>query len=150
YMDIDGEAGTSIRRSSVPADLSHLAWDVTNVAYHLRASGGACIIGVGGGRDVQSALMFGHELVVGVEVNPIFIDLLRNKFGEFAGVAGDARARLVVDEVRSYLARSTERFAVVQMSLIDTWAATGAGAFSLSENALYTVEAWTTILERLD
>ena len=35
------------------------------------------------------------------------------------------------------------------MSLIDTWAATGAGAFSLSENALYTVEAWNTFLQRL-
>lgn len=149
YMDIDGDAGTAIRRSS-PEDLSHLAWDVTNVAYRLRPSGGACIIGVGGGRDVQSALLFGHERVLGVEVNPIFIDLLRNEFRDFAGVARDDRARLVVDEARSYLARSTERFAVVQMSLIDTWAATGAGAFSLSENALYTVEAWTTILERLD
>jgi len=35
------------------------------------------------------------------------------------------------------------------MSLIDTWAATGAGAFSLSENALYTVEAWQTFFNRL-
>jgi hypothetical protein len=150
YMSIDGDAGTSIRRWSAPDDLAHLAWDVTNVAYQLRPGGGACIIGVGGGRDVQSALLFGHQRVVGVEVNPIFIDLLQNEFGAFAGVARDDRARLVVDEARSYLARSTERFAVVQMSLIDTWAATGAGAFSLSENALYTVEAWTTILARLD
>lgn len=150
YMDIDGDAGTSIRRWSSPEDLSHLAWDVTNVAYRLRPAGGACIIGVGGGRDVQSALLFGHERVLGVEVNPIFIDLLQNEFAEFAGLARDGRARLVVDEARSYLARSQERFAVVQMSLIDTWAATGAGAFSLSENALYTVEAWGTILERLE
>ena len=35
------------------------------------------------------------------------------------------------------------------MSLIDTWAATGAGAFSFTENALYTVEAWRLFLERL-
>jgi hypothetical protein len=150
YMNIDGDAGTSIRRWSSLEDLSHLAWDVTNVAYQLRPRGGACVVGVGGGRDVQSALAFGHERVVGVEVNPIFIDVLQNELGDFAGVARDKRARLVVDEARSYLARSTERFSVVQMSLIDTWAATGAGAFSLSENTLYTVEAWKTILERLD
>jgi hypothetical protein len=36
------------------------------------------------------------------------------------------------------------------MSLIDTWAATGAGAFSLSENSLYTVEAWDLYLNRLE
>ena len=35
------------------------------------------------------------------------------------------------------------------MSLIDTWAATGAGAFSLSENALYTLEAWKICFDRL-
>src|SRR4029077_18139183 len=36
-----------------------------------------------------------------------------------------------------------------QMSLIDPWAATGAGAFSLSENGLYTVEAWKIFLGTL-
>jgi hypothetical protein len=35
------------------------------------------------------------------------------------------------------------------MSLIDTWAATGAGAFTLSENGLYTVEGWKVFLSRL-
>ena len=33
------------------------------------------------------------------------------------------------------------------MSLIDTWAATGAGAFTLSENGLYTREGWRILLE---
>ena len=36
------------------------------------------------------------------------------------------------------------------MSLIDTWAATAAGAFVFSENSLYTVEAWKLFLERLN
>jgi hypothetical protein len=35
------------------------------------------------------------------------------------------------------------------MSLIDTWAATGAGAFSLSENGLYTVQGWRTFFDHL-
>jgi hypothetical protein len=35
------------------------------------------------------------------------------------------------------------------MSLIDTWAATGAGAFTLSENGLYTVDGWKVFLSRL-
>src|SRR5262249_44979530 len=34
-------------------------------------------------------------------------------------------------------------------SMIDTWAATGAGAFSLSENGLYTVEGWRTFFDHL-
>ena len=54
-----------------------------------------------------------------------------------------------VDEARSWFARADQTFDVIQMSLIDTWAATGAGAFTLSENGLYTVEAWRIFLDRL-
>jgi spermidine synthase len=58
--------------------------------------------------------------------------------------------RFVVDEGRSWFARSTEKFDLIQMSMIDTFAATGAGAFSLSENGLYTVEGWKTFLSALN
>jgi hypothetical protein len=53
------------------------------------------------------------------------------------------------DEARSWFARTEQKFDLVQMSLIDTWAATGAGAFALSENGLYTVEAWRIFLDHL-
>ncbi len=148
WMRIDGDAGTTVRQFNSPADIEHLRFDVTNVAYFLRPPGQACIIGVGGGRDIQSGLLFGHR-VTGIDVNRIFIDLLQTYFRDFAGLARNDRVTLVVDEARSYLARSSLRCSVLQMSLIDTWAATGAGAFSFTENALYTVEAWRLFLERL-
>ncbi len=148
-MNIDGEAGTTMRRFTKTEDIDHLRFDVTNVGYYLRSEGGACVIGVGAGRDIQSALLFGHSRVTGVEVNPIFIGLIENEFREFVGIADREEVDLVVDEARSYLSRTTDRYEIIQMSLIDTWAATGAGAFSLSENALYTVEAWQMIVKRL-
>jgi spermidine synthase len=148
-MTIDGAASTTLRRFASPADIEHLRYDITNVAYYLRPHGGALVIGVGAGRDIQSALLFGHERVVGVEVNPVFIDLLQGRFRDFAGIAGRSGVRLVVDEARSFLSRTTEEFSIIQMSLTDTWAATGAGAFSLSENSLYTEEAWQVFLGRL-
>ena len=40
-------------------------------------------------------------------------------------------------------------FDLIEMSMVDTWAATGAGAFSLSENGLYTVEGWKAFLSAL-
>jgi hypothetical protein len=58
--------------------------------------------------------------------------------------------RFEVDEARSWFARTPRSFDVIQMSLIDTWAATGAGAFTLTENGLYTVEAWQRFLGRLN
>ncbi|MDM8561278.1 hypothetical protein [Candidatus Parabeggiatoa sp. HSG14] len=148
-MNIDGEAGTYVQKFSSPKDIEHLRFDITNIAYYLRPTGGACIIGVGGGRDLQSAVLFGHEKVVGVDVNPIFIGLLQNEFREFAGLADHKGVTFKVEEARSYLSRMPDKYSIIQMSLIDTWAATGAGAFSLSENALYTTEAWQIFFNRL-
>ncbi|MFC1829619.1 hypothetical protein ACFL0O_08410, partial [Thermodesulfobacteriota bacterium] len=70
FMNIDGDAGTTLCRFASLEDIEHLRFDVTNIAYFLRPHGGACIIGVGGGRDIQSAILFGHKKVIGVDVNP--------------------------------------------------------------------------------
>ncbi|MCX7012834.1 MAG: hypothetical protein NTW86_09805, partial [Candidatus Sumerlaeota bacterium] len=149
HMTIDGEAGTELQGFKTLKDIDHLRYDVTSVAYRLRPHGGACVIGVGGGRDILTGILFGQERIVGLDVNPIFIRLLEGRFRDFAGIAGYPGVTLVVDEARSWLSRSTDRFAVLQMSLIDTFAATGAGAFSLTENSLYTVEGWKIFLKRL-
>ena len=146
YLDIDGLAGTNVAEFSTT---EVLRYDVSNVGYYLRPSGGALIIGVGGGRDVQSAVEFGHERVIGLEVNPILVDLLNNQMRDFVGIVDHPSVQIVTDEARGYLSRSNDTFALIQMSLIDTWAATGAGAFTLTENALYTVEGWQVFIDRL-
>ncbi len=148
-LSIDGKAGTIITEHQDKSSLEYLRYDLTNLAYWLRPTGGACVIGVGGGRDVMSALAFGHESITGVEINPAFVNLLKGEFREMANIADQAGVELVVDEARSWLSRTDKRFRVIQMSMIDTWAATTAGAYALSENNLYTTEAWKTFLSRL-
>jgi len=148
-MTIDGLAGTTLRKFQKNEDIQHLAYDVVNTVYFLRPHGGALIMGVGGGRDIQSALLFGQERVVGVDVNPFFIRLHQHELKNISGIAASGKVHLTVDDARSYVARTKERFSVIQMTLIDTWAATGAGAFTLTENNLYTLEAWTLFLEHL-
>src|SRR5260370_29269342 len=54
-----------------------------------------------------------------------------------------------VTDGRSYLRSTPQRFDVVQMTLVDTWASTAAGAFALSENNLYTVEAFREYFDHL-
>jgi hypothetical protein len=108
------------------------------------------VVGAGGGRDVLSALTLGASSVTAVEINKDIIRTANERFGDFTGhLDRDPRVRFVNDEARSYIARSDERFGLVQISLIDTWAATAAGAFVLSENSIYTKEAWTTFLNHL-
>ncbi len=147
--DIDAGAGTWITQFTTDDSVDYLRYDVTNMVHYIRPGGNVCIIGSGGGRDVQSAIIFGHLEVTGVDVNPIFINLLQTKFRDFAGIAGRPGVKLVADEARSYVSKTPEKYSVIQMSLVDTWAATAAGAFTLSENSLYTVEAWRTFYDHL-
>ncbi|MCA9663050.1 MAG: hypothetical protein KC486_32245, partial [Myxococcales bacterium] len=91
----------------------------------------------------------GHAPVVGIELNRDIVDLHRGRLADFSGIAALPGVELVADEARSFLARDDRQYAVITMSLIDTWAATGAGAYALSENGLYTVEGWSRIVDRL-
>jgi len=149
-MVIDGSAATVMTRWD--GDLGSLDWvkhDVTALPYWLRRGGDVAVVGVGGGRDLLTALWARSRSVTAIEINDTFVELLEGRLRDFARLAERPELRLVHDEARSFLTRTEDRYDVVQMSLIDTWAATGAGAFTLSENGLYTVEAFEVFLEAL-
>jgi spermidine synthase len=149
-LDIDGSAGTSMYQFDGDLKkLDFLRYDITNLAYAIRSKGRSAVIGVGGGRDLLSAYLFGFRDVTGVELNSVFIDFLTREFRDYNHLADLPGVRLFVDEARSWFARTNERFDLVEMSLIDTWAATGAGAYSLSENGLYTTQGWHHFLSAL-
>jgi spermidine synthase len=153
YMDIDAAASTPILQ--VTPDLSnvqYLKYELTAVAYRLKPPGfSALVIGPGGGRDLVSALVFGAGHVDGVEINPIIAnDVMRDKFREFSGgIYTHPRVRIAVDDGRSFVRGSPDRYDIIQASLVDTWAATAAGAYTLTENTLYTVEAFNDYLDHL-
>ena len=155
YMDIDSAASTPILH--VSADLSnaqYLRYELTAFAYHLKSGDPrftALVIGPGGGRDLVSALVFGARHVDGVEINPIIADdVMRDRFRDFSGgIYTHPRVRIVVDDGRSFVRRTPDRYDVIQASLVDTWAATAAGAYTLTENTLYTVEAFNDYLDHL-
>ena len=149
-LDIDGEAATPVyRHRGGTEELSFLGYDVTSMAARLRAGGTAAIIGVGGGRDVLTAYLFGFKRIVGIELNPGIEDLVMRQFAGFGNLSGVPGLEYHLDEGRSYLSRTDEKFDVIQASMVDTWAATAAGAMTLSENALYTVEAWRIFYQHL-
>jgi hypothetical protein len=154
---IDGTAGTMITgypKADDPeaaARTDFLRYDVTNLGYYgLDKGSETAVIGVGGGRDVLSALEFDADKVTGIEINNNILDIVTNKLGDFTNLKSNPRVRLVNDEARSWLTRSDDQFDMIQMSLIDTWAASSAGAYALSENSLYTTDAWNTFFDRID
>jgi hypothetical protein len=149
-LRIDGGAFTVCTRFRDGDDLRWLGYDLTSLGFHLRGPGAVAVIGVGGGRDLLTAVAFGSRRVTGIEVNGIFLRLLTRDLRSFAGLAGRPGMRLVHAEGRSFLAATEERFDLIQMALVDTWASTSAGAMTLTENGLYTVDAWRLFLNRLE
>lgn len=151
FLSIDANAGTPLTRyQGDPAQIDHFKYDATNMVHYLRPDSNVLVVGVGGGRDVLSALAFKQRSVTGVEINGDILDIDNRLYGDFTGhLDRNPKVRLVNDEARSYLTRSHDRFDILEVSLIDTWAATAAGAFVLSENSLYTLEAWQVFLNRL-
>ena len=148
---IDSAASTVLTHyNGDPSTTTFLRYDITNLAHYLRSDAKVLVVGVGGGRDILSALQFDQKSVTGVEINGTMLDILNHRYGDFTGhLDRDPRVSFVNDEARSYLARTDKRFDILQISLIDTFAATSAGAFALSENSLYTTDAWKLFFNRL-
>lgn len=144
FLDIDADAGTVITRHDGDfSKLSYLKDDVINAAYLVQPPTDVAVVGVGGGRDILSGLFFGASRIRGIEINPAIFEALTDKFADFSGhLDRQPGVSLVNAEARSYINHSSDRYDLVQISLIDTWAATAAGGLTLTENRLYTVEAW--------
>jgi hypothetical protein len=90
--------------------------------------------------------------VTAIEINPIIANtIMRNRYADYSLHLYDRpEVHIHVTDGRSYLRSTPENFDVVQMTLVDTWASTAAGAFALSENNLYTVEAFREYFEHLN
>jgi predicted membrane-bound spermidine synthase len=151
WLNVDAFAGTVLTQFDGDlAPLEFLRYDVTNLVHYIRRDARVLVVGSGGGRDILSALYFRQSEIVGVEINEAILQTVNGKYGDFTGhLDRRPEVTLINDEARSYIARADRQFDIIQVSLVDTWAATAAGAYVLTENALYTTEAWKRMLERL-
>jgi hypothetical protein len=117
----------------------------------LRPHGSYAIIGPGGGVDVLRAVANGSPNVTGIEINPIIANtIMRGRYADFAyHLYERPEVHMNVGDGRSFIRNSSDRYDVVQMTLVDTWASTAAGAFALSENNLYTSNAFQEYFDHL-
>jgi spermidine synthase len=152
---IDADASTYIMNSDPyhwdEAYRRNLMSAAASIANVLRPRGDFAIIGPGGGVDVLRAVANGSPSVTGIEINPIIAtDIMRGSFADYAHhLYQIPEVHMHVSDGRSFVRNSRDRYDVVQMTLVDTWASTAAGAFALSENNLYTVEAFREYFEHL-
>ncbi|WP_412757228.1 hypothetical protein [Legionella bozemanae] len=132
-------------------EVDFLKYDITSLPYYLRNNADVFILGVGGGRDVLTALAFDSKQITGVDIHPVMVDLIKNKYAKYAGnIYNNDKVHIAVSEGRSYLEVEKKTYDIIQIPLIDSWAATVAGAFAMAENSIYTVEAFKTYLKFLN
>ena len=147
WMRMDGSAATAILDTKTTPPLHP-----DEMAYVLHGgTGPVLVIGSGGGRDLRAALKAGQTDIYAAEINPLIVDdVMRGAFKEFSGGLYDRpEIHAEVADGRSFVRRSPLRFKNIVLSLVDTWAAASVGALALTENSLYTVEAFEDFLEHL-
>jgi spermidine synthase len=143
---IDADAAT---------DIAHVSQESRDpgpaLPYHLRPAAKTLIIGPGGGWDVARAIASGSRDVTAVEINPIISRvIMRERFPDLSsGLYQRPEVHLYEEDGRAFVRRSSEKFQIIQATLVDTWAATAAGAFALAENNLYTTDAFRDYLGHL-
>jgi hypothetical protein len=152
---IDADASTGISPydwdTITPQDRAQLLHHGPGFPYALRPGGKTLVIGPGGGYDVARAMASGSRDITAVEINPIIAnDVMRGKFAaESHNIYSRAGVDLHIEDGRSFVRRSDQKYQVLQATLVDTWASTAAGAFALSENNLYTTDAFVDYLSHL-
>lgn len=145
----DDSAGAITHWDGNLSDISFTAFTPMSLAYELEDVQNALIIGSDGGLSVLTALYNNATNVTVVEQNPLIVDAV-NHFGEFAGnIYQDARVHVKVDDGRSFIRRSNTKYDVIQLSLPSNVIASSAGIYGISENYVYTTEAFEDYLAHL-
>ena len=152
---IDADASTGIARFDyrhlTAQNRRDLLYQGPGLPYMVLPNSKTLIIGPGGGWDVARAIAGGSKDITGVEINPLIArDIMRNRFPDLSDrLYFRPEVHLFIEDGRSFVRRSEDRYQVIQATLVDTWASTAAGAFALSENNLYTTDAFVDYLNHL-
>lgn len=109
------------------------------------------VIGGGGGEDILVALVGSSKGVTAVELNPLIVSAVKHFGGSTAGNLYNRKdVPLFIDDGRRFISSTNSKYDKIIIKLVDSWAAQLAGGYALSENYLYTVEAFKQYLQHLD
>ena len=144
----DGGAPTAI--TPADADLRYLEAETAALPYHLVDRPRVLVLGAGGGAEVLRALHHDASAVDAVELNPDVVAIVRDVVARSPSAAWEGESdRTHVADARSFAARSSQQWDLIQIALVDSFSAAAAGVHALDESLLYTVEALGTFLDRL-
>ena len=151
---IDADALTPILKwNGSKSDRTWLKGYMDFLPYEISKMNGSktLVIGSGGGEDILVALSAGSKNVTAVELNPLIVSAVRQFGGNSAGSLYDRKdVKLYIDDGRRFISSTSTKYDTIVIKLVDSWAAQLAGGYALSENYLYTVEAFKQYISHLN
>lgn len=147
---IDGGAGTNIISwDGNPQSRQELSSWMQYLPFKMFDDPNVLIIGSGGGRDVVAAVASGSTDITSVEINPIIFETVKSYGDEAGNLYTHQYVDAHVDEGRSFVSGSTDKYDIVYIPFVDTWASVSSGGLGVSENFLYTVEGFQEYYDHL-
>ena len=142
-ITVDGDSLTAITYyDGDPSTLNFTGYLPMALPYHLDGRDKVLIMYPGGGLEVLTALYHNASEIVAVEINPLLVEAVRDRFGDFAGnIYDDDKVSVQVSEGRSFVKSANETYDLIQLSIVGNVAVSSTGVYALSEDYLYTVEA---------
>lgn len=152
WLVLDGGVVTPVLPfDGTPSSADFLQSNVNQLVYQFRDHESAVILGPGGGSDVLAAVNAGVEDITAVEVNRAIVDLMtRPPLSEVSGGLYDRpEVDILLRDGRGFVATMDRQVDVIQATFIDTYTASSSGNHALSENYIYTTEAFESYLEHV-
>jgi hypothetical protein len=142
---LDGAAGSVMPPAG---DLNLLRTDIGFFPFATAQPKQVLVVGPGGGLDIWFALNGQAETITAVEINPASVAIV-NRFAAYHGdLYQQPQVRVIVDEGRSVLRREARQYDLIYLSQVVTLA-TERNGYALTENSIYTVEAFDDYLDHL-
>ncbi len=139
----DGDSMSAVTRYGGEREsLAYLDDLSSALPFHLLDQPQVLVLGAGGGSDVLQALYHDAAHIDAVELNPQFINLVKVDYGDYSGhIYARPEVSVHVAEARSFVANQKAPYDLLQLALVDSFAAASAGTHALNESYLYTIEA---------
>ena len=141
FTDADGMSAIT-RYDGNPESIAYLADVTAALPYTLLDEPDVLLLGAGGGDGVLMAIYHDAGRVDAVELNPQMSAFVAHTYADFAGhIYDDPRVAVHTAEARGFVAQNERQYDLIQIGLLDSFAAAGSGVQALNESYLYTVEA---------
>lgn len=150
FTDGDGMSAAT-RYNGNRNELAYLDQLTSALPYHMGTIDDVLVLGTGGGQEILQARYHHAMHISAVELNEQVVQLLQGKYQDFTGHVYDGNdIEVFSEEARGFVTGHTQKYDLIQLTLVDSYSASSAGLYALSESYLYTTEALQQYLAKLD